>query len=255
MITAGADGCSAGWVCAIRDAPDTLRLAVIPDFRALLASLPGAMIAVDMPIGLPDEGARDCDRLARQRLGPRRASVFPAAIRPCLTAKTHAEASATRRLLETRGMSIQAWNIVPKIREVDRALSPMMQDRVFEAHPELAFAAMNREVDRALSPMMQDRVFEAHPELAFAAMNRGNPCPCSKKTLAGKEARQAMLAANLPLASTLLKGRRPPGVAADDLLDAMAVLWTADRRVAGTAERLPTDPARDRRGLRMEIWY
>ena len=35
-----------------------------------------AVIGVDMPIGLPHEGARDCDTAARALIGKRRSSVF-----------------------------------------------------------------------------------------------------------------------------------------------------------------------------------
>ncbi len=43
--------------------------------------------------------------------------------------------------------------------------------------------------------------------------------------------------------------------APDDLLDAVAAAWTARRVVEGIAERLPAEPAMDRRGLRMEIVF
>jgi predicted RNase H-like nuclease len=43
--------------------------------------------------------------------------------------------------------------------------------------------------------------------------------------------------------------------APDDLLDAVAAAWTARRLVEGVAERLPAEPAVDRRGLRMEIVF
>jgi len=210
----------------VRDGGDSLGVKVMATFAQVLSAWPDAIIAVDMPIGLPASGARICDRMARARLGPRRTSVFPAPLRPCLTAETHAEASMARRGIEAKGMSIQTWNIVPKIREVDALISPSLQNRVLEAHPELAFAAMS-----------------------------GCPLVAGKKTVEGRAARQEALMNNLPLASTLLGQLRPPGAAADDLLDAMATLWTADRYLAGRAERVPQTPALDSRGLRMEIWY
>ena len=52
-----------------------------------------------------------------------------------------------------------------------------------------------------------------------------------------------------------LEDPTPSGVAIDDLLDAMAILWTADRYATGAAERLPESPEVDERGLRMEIWF
>jgi predicted RNase H-like nuclease len=43
--------------------------------------------------------------------------------------------------------------------------------------------------------------------------------------------------------------------APDDLLDAAACALAAERILAGRARRVPDDPPRDSRGLRMEIWY
>jgi predicted RNase H-like nuclease len=44
-------------------------------------------------------------------------------------------------------------------------------------------------------------------------------------------------------------------VADDDMLDAVAALWTATRLYEGTAETLPDEPPLDAAGLRMEIVY
>ena len=49
--------------------------------------------------------------------------------------------------------------------------------------------------------------------------------------------------------------KRPSGCANDDLLDALAVLWTAERYLRNEAQPLPGETERDERGLRMEIWY
>jgi predicted RNase H-like nuclease len=40
----------------------------------------------------------------------------------------------------------------------------------------------------------------------------------------------------------------------DDVLDALAAMWTAERVLAGTAVRLPENPPVDDVGLRMEMW-
>ena len=44
-------------------------------------------------------------------------------------------------------------------------------------------------------------------------------------------------------------------VAHDDILDAFAVLWTAERIRRGEADTLPAQPLVDAAGLRMEIVY
>ena len=59
-VVAGIDGCRGGWLMVRRD-PASGRM----DFVIFehWADLPDAeMIAVDMPIGLPDSGERGCDR-------------------------------------------------------------------------------------------------------------------------------------------------------------------------------------------------
>lgn len=59
-----------------------------------LYSMPDTFM-IDVPIGLPDRGARECDKAARRRLGPSRgSSVFPAPIRRILAATSYIEACA-----------------------------------------------------------------------------------------------------------------------------------------------------------------
>src|SRR2546423_6595600 len=89
--------------------------------------------------------ARSGDARARVRLGRRGCAVSPPPIRPMLAARSHAEASAVRRRVEGKGVSIQAWAIVPKIREADRLLRrhPSYRPIVHEAHPEVCFALLN----------------------------------------------------------------------------------------------------------------
>jgi predicted RNase H-like nuclease len=198
----GVDGCRAGWVaCEWRRPPR-----VYATFRDILAAHPKATIAIDIPVGLAD-GDRDCDKLARAALGPRRSSVFPPPARARLRA---ARRPAT--------MGAQAWAIVPKIREVDRAMTPALQRRVKESHPELVFAAL------AGAPMR-------HP----------------KRTKAG--ARERLRALGWPHPPVV-----PIGAKLDDVLDAYALSLQARRIALGVATRYPARPAKDARGLRMEIW-
>ena len=53
-----------------------------------------------------------------------------------------------------------------------------------------------RELDALLDsrPPLRNRVFEAHPELAFARLNGGAPVLASKKTEEGQRVRLALLA-------------------------------------------------------------
>ena len=208
LIVAGVDGCRGGWAVALADADSILEVRVLPTFAEVVALRCDA-VAVDMPIGLLDHGRRACDVEARRRLGPRRSSVFPTPLRPMLTATTYAEASAVA------GLSRQAFNLLPKIREVDAVMTPHRQRTIVEVHPELCFAALI-----------------------------GAPCQAPKRTPEGRAERRG--AVTLPI------DRPPAGAAWDDVLDAGALVHTARRLVHGAVERLG-DGARDARGLRCEI--
>ncbi len=143
----GVDGCRGGWVGAFahfsqRGDLQWLYLDRHSSFAEVLeAARRVAVLAVDIPIGLldvPHPGGRGCDRLARAQLRGRRGSVFTPPVRAALGARSHREAQ--RR--NGTGLSRQSFNILPRIREVDRLLTPRLQQRVFEAHPELAFARL-----------------------------------------------------------------------------------------------------------------
>jgi predicted RNase H-like nuclease len=125
VVHAGVDGCRGGWVVATSDGA----IRVVPRFPDVL-DLADGVVGVDMPVGLPDVGRRRaCDVEARARLGPRRSSVFPAPTRDALAATSFAD---------VRGLSLQAWHLVPKVREVDAVWTA----RVVEVHPELVLAVL-----------------------------------------------------------------------------------------------------------------
>src|SRR3954449_3388465 len=115
---AGVDGCPAGWVVALvpADAGDrtSCEVHVVASFADVLALRPAA-IAIDIPIGLADAGPPACDIEVRRRLGVRRASVFPAPIRPVLAALEYQGALRIGRTVDGRGMSKQAFHLLPKV--------------------------------------------------------------------------------------------------------------------------------------------
>lgn len=139
----GVDGCRGGWIAArLDDTSVGLSLAVFPSMTALLAAHEGAeCIAIDIPIGLTD-GPRLCDVRAREFIGARRSSVFPAPCRAALGVRTYEEAATASLQATGKSLSRQAFAIIPKIREVDDAMSPKLQERVREVHPEVCFRAL-----------------------------------------------------------------------------------------------------------------
>ena len=125
-IVSGADGCRAGWVVISKDL-DTGDISWHFCEKAnwmINGKHPPIILTIDIPIGLPTTGSRLCDVQARHLLGPGRgSSVFPAPIRPVLKAETYMEACNIRFQTEGKKMSVQAWAIIPKIREVDDIVS------------------------------------------------------------------------------------------------------------------------------------
>ncbi len=232
---AGLDGCPAGWVQATAlVAPNSgsahpmladVEIRVMTTFaEAISPVLDGSILAmgVDMPIGLPERGQRTADRAARRRLGPRRSSVFPTPVRAALRAADYPDALARSRAVDGRGLSIQAYNLLSHMVEVDEVMTPQLQARVFECHPETTFARL-----------------------------AGGGLPVSKHSADGLELRRRLLDPWLVDDIDSI-GAAPRGAKADDVLDALAVALTAWRFTVGDVVHLG-DGERDGRGLRMEI--
>jgi predicted RNase H-like nuclease len=228
---AGADGCPGGWIAVWTG--DRHGHALVPTAAALLDVTAHAdLLVVDVPIGLSEAAPRACDVAARRLLGRQGASVFAAPVRPALRASDHRTAHDRTRAaraaagLPEKGISIQAWNLFAKVRDVDAVMTPALQSRVREGHPELGFRLW-----------------------------AGGPLP-SKKTHDGRAARRALVERRYG-SDALTAARdayRVRDVAHDDLLDAFACLRIAERALAGDALVLPEGEIEtDVKGLRMEI--
>jgi predicted RNase H-like nuclease len=183
----------------------------VTDFRFVVHD-DAAVVGVDIPIGLPPPFPRraDVDAKAFPNVNP--ATVFPTFPRDVYAADNHAEAVDAARALTGKGVSRQSWCLGPRILQVERRLV--------------------------------GRVYEAHPEVSFAALAR-RPLP-AKKTVDGREQRRRMLD---EIGGTL--PRKIPYAAEHDVLDAAIAAWTAQRIARGEAQTLPPhpDPGEPR------IWY
>lgn len=173
-----------------------------------------------MPIGLPIDSARQSDIDARRYLSPRGSTVFPTPPRVCLLATDYAGACELARGATGKAISLQAWNIMSKMRELDAHVT---------SHHEA-------------------RVAEIHPECSFMAMNNDEPLD-SKHTVVGREQRARLIAQHFNVVLARLRGARP-----DDVFDAYAVLWSTERFARGEHRTMPDGGAqRDARGLLMRI--
>ena len=221
----GVDGCKAGWVMVRRDESGHFEapvvVATLDDLK-----LPN-LVVIDIPIGLPDSGRRECDLAARKMLGPRRNSVFLDARRPLLSMESYELANAWAKR-DGNGISRQMWGILPKIQAVDDWIT----------------AARNRTFR------------EGHPELSFRAA-AGRPMDYHKKRPEGKDERLEALSDFIKpaLVRRWLNETRGTGAGEDDVLDALALCRSAARVMLCCHDTLPAEPPQDTRGLRMEMVF
>ncbi len=143
MFVAGVDGCRApeGWVCFKVDVPSLITSVEVTDLPSWLRNRPSdlAFLGIDIPIGLPPNDSRACDKEARKCLvRPRGSSVFPPPCRAVLVAQTYAEACAINRRKMGKRLSQQAFHIGKKIKQVDDVMTPERQQWAFEVHPRFA---------------------------------------------------------------------------------------------------------------------
>lgn len=250
MTLVGVDGCKAGWIVVRRDPGASPSVSVFPTFAMLVDALPAdAVVAVDMPIGLPDHsrrGGRGPEALVRPLLGQRQSSVFAIPSRAALYADTddfttveawyvaHRRASEVAKTTSDppRGVSIQAFGIFAKIREIDSLLIS--------------------------GPELRGRIFESHPEVAFCRLNDGQAMSLPKKIKgvvnpAGMAERKALLCRH-GYEKNFLDGAPPKGAAADDFLDAAVMMLIAGRIASGEAQPFPDPPLTDRFGIPVAIW-
>ena len=232
----GVDGCKGGWVAVVRDLESReSACAVFGDFRGLMLFAGDTdAIAVDIPIGFLDaaqHGGRPCDIEARKLLGGSRASsVFSPPVRATLAAGSYSAALRINRASSAEGIGIskQCFAIIAKMREVDALMTPTLQERVREVHP----------------------------ELCFRAMNDGDSLSVGKRTKEGQDERYGLLWDQGYCVPDELLTRWPKSlVAPDDILDAHAACWTAERILKSEAVQTPPTPEIDAKGLRMKMWF
>lgn len=237
-VIAGVDGCPGGWVAAIRDRDGAIRFHVFRDFGALVDEVEVGRIGhviIDIPIGLMDDAPRWVDRAAKRFLRERHVCVFIAPLRPMLGVSAE-EASAVRKMRLGGWASVQELAILPKVAEVDARMSPGLQARIREGHP----------------------------EVTAAILNGGAPLNAKKRHADGRRARLDLLAPVLgrALDGVLVtdRGGVPTpvpvqGAKPDDLVDALLLLASAVRLERGHACTLPLGepPEVDSRGLVAEM--
>ncbi len=250
-LIAGVDGCKDGWIAAIAPADDisSPRIGIFKSFLDLVDG-PDApdLIAVDMPIGLPDRiygKGRGPEQAVRPLLGGRKTAVFSIPARVAVEAEPGPFRNEEDRLAAyqrtlvigrrhsepAKGFSIQAFCIFPKILEVDALLRQRKE--------------------------LRERVREVHPEFLFRLM-KGEPLIAPKKIKSviwppGMIERQNLLLAE-GISRTSIEARPPSGAGRDDLLDALAGLVAARHIHAGHGVPFPDPHDHDAFGIPIAIW-
>ena len=220
----GLDGFSNGWV-AVRLDGDEQELSFHRDVTDAL-SHPFDRAGIDIPIGMMDDGERDCDLQALARLRPHTSRVFTGARRWLW--QEYRDPDDANREAQRRGqkrVSRQLWHLGSKIMEVD------------------AFVRADPSRD----------IREVHPELVFLRLNGNKPLP-SKKSEEGAELRRALLRQSgvRKIDRWLTGDRIGSGAKPDDVLDACAVAIAAHDPLGSVPEGTPH---LDTHGLPMRIWF
>jgi predicted RNase H-like nuclease len=240
---AGVDACRGGWIAAfVRPTGEYGQPRVFCRFADILAAPERPLIiAIDVPIGLPERGGRNAENAIRPQLGKLQRSVFPIPSRRAVFAElgplvgqkaiyaAHQRACAVAVATSEppKRIPIQTFGIFPKIREVDTALRNDIK--------------------------LIKRVHETHPELAFWQINGRCPLNDSKKTDAGLAIRrQLLIDAGVP--PNIARNDPPKRSKPDDMLDALVCATVARRIHTGIAESFPNPPSRDEFNLPMAIW-
>lgn len=208
----GVDACRGGWVGAVLDPSGhgTPHLLVRPTLAELADGAgPLAVVAVHVPMGLPDRTRREADVQTRRLLGPAASSVFTTPVRDAVYAASFGEANQLNRERLGSGISQQAYGLRPRIIEVDAWLR---QDLPFV-------------------------VVEVQPEASFTEMT-GAPVTSRKRSAQGAEERRRALATK----GLAVPGALPVGVGVDDVVDACAAAWSAHRVKIRRARTIPETP-------------
>lgn len=221
-ISVGVDGWKGKWVAVqLRDGA-FFSVRVHQSLAAIADDPEPQVIAVDVPIGLEDAGSRAADAAARQLIGPRSSSVFnsPPAFALDLRWADYGATNAESKRRYGSGISAQGFALLKNIREAD---------------------AVARK---------DQRFHEVHPEVSFRAMNGGTPLKFTKKSWNGQAERIGLLGKWGISIPSWLQGRDVGNIPADDLLDAAAAAWTADRIARSEADAVPDSLQRTGR-----IWF
>ena len=236
MNFVGVDGCKSGWFAIELNETNEFKIELFANISDLWQKYnENSLILIDIPIGLKENypKSRSCDLEARKILGsPRRNSVFPVPCRQAINEHTYESACIVNEKYLGTKLSIFAWRIVPKIKEVDLFL-------------------LKNESARS-------QIMEIHPELCFCHL-AGKPMHYSKKDKDGISERLEVLKRVCPSTNEIFRSSlsryKRKEVARDDILDALSAAVTAKLGHKYGFTSIPENGEIDPKGLPMQMVY
>lgn len=170
------------------------------------AAGPVTVVAVDVPVGLPDDSRRAADAELRRFLGPQAAAVLGTPVREALYAPSYGEANRINRERQGSGVSRQAYDVRRQIMEVDAWVRHDHDHRVVEVNGEASLA------QAAEGPIASRRV----------------------SAEGTSERREVLARVGIYVPTTV-----PHGVPVEDLIAACAAAWSAHRVKTHQAHTYP----------------
>ena len=214
----GIDGCKSGWFVAQLQDNKTLNFWLIESLDIINdITKKSAVVGIDIPLELHEKETRMAEKEARALLGRRASTIFSPPSIKTLNAKTYEEACRINYNQEGKKISKQTWFILNKIKEARKIY---------------------------LDKVSNKKLFEIHPELSFMAMNRMQVLIDSKKTIEGRKKRLKLINGYYPSFSfdDVREKFSSKDVADDDILDAIAVLWSTQKIIDNIASYVPKKP-------------
>ena len=214
----GIDGCRFGWVVAEEKTKGDLSIQLIESLNYLESVISKKAIAgIDIPLAIHEKGFRMADAEARVLLKSRASTIFSAPAKETLLSDNYNDACAINESICGKKISKQSWFLFSKIKEARTIFC--------QAHKKI-------------------KLYEVHPELSFMAMNDMRVIELGKKTDEGFKMRHKLgkkLFSKFDFEQTRANFKRCD-VADDDILDAIAVLWSTQKIVANIASYVPKKP-------------
>ena len=214
----GIDGCKSGWFSIWENQDKSIHSSVFSNLNELknfFKNESQLILGIDMPVVLSEVIPRQADQLARKLLSKKASSVFTAPTPEMLDQPNYEKASLVSKRLFGKSMSLQSWYLFPKIKDVQTMIH----------HEDM-------------------QIYEIHPELSFRAMNNEQVILESKKTQEGFALRKALLSMHFKnfIFEEIRRHYARKDVMDNDILDALAVLWSAKRIQSNQASFLPQTP-------------